>query len=43
MSEHEHTPEPIYAFTESAEPNPIIGWTCTCGETVYFDEEDADA
>lgn len=37
---HHHIKEYVYAYSESVEPNPIIGWTCReCGVTEYYDDD----
>lgn len=37
--EHRHAKEYIYAYSESVEPNPIIGWTCACGVAEDYDDD----
>jgi hypothetical protein len=36
---HQHTKAFIYAFVEPVDPNPIIGWTCWCGVSEDYDDD----
>lgn len=37
--DHRHVKEYIFEHPDPVDPNPIIGWSCWCGVTEYYDDD----